>query len=93
LRHAEKGKKTRKIDKKGKNCAILLVRPKGGQKEGNKVNTEKMITRLVNKGANPVDAKKLMNELIASFSSENLIVALRYHNFITEAQAEKMQVN
>jgi polysaccharide pyruvyl transferase WcaK-like protein len=56
------------------------------------VNTEKMITRLVNKGANPVDAKKLMNELIASFSSENLIVALRYHNFITAAQAEKMQV-
>jgi hypothetical protein len=27
------------LPKKGKNCAILLVRPKGGQKEGNKVNT------------------------------------------------------
>jgi hypothetical protein len=39
LRHAEKGKKTQKIDKKAKNCAILLLRPKGGQKEGNKVNT------------------------------------------------------
>jgi polysaccharide pyruvyl transferase WcaK-like protein len=57
------------------------------------VNTEKMITRLVNKGANPVDAEKLMNELIATFSSDNLIVALRYHNFITATQAEKMQVN
>ena len=57
------------------------------------MNTEKMITRLVNKGANPVDAEKLMNELIATFSSDNLIVALRYHNFITATQAEKMQVN
>ena len=54
------------------------------------MNTEKMITRLVNKGANPVDAEKLMNELIATFSSQNLIVALRYHNFITAAQAEKL---
>jgi len=54
------------------------------------VNTEKMITRLVNKGANPVDAEKLMNELIATFSSDNLIVALRYHNFITAAQARKL---
>ncbi len=57
------------------------------------MNTEKMITRLVNKGANPVDAEKLMNELIATLSSHNLIVALRYHNFITAGQAEKMRVN
>jgi polysaccharide pyruvyl transferase WcaK-like protein len=57
------------------------------------MDTNKMITRLVNKGANPADAEKLMNELIETFSSYNLIVALRYHNFITAAQAEKMQVN
>ena len=57
------------------------------------MDTNKMITRLVNKGANPADAEKLLNELIASFSPSNLIVALRYHNFITAAQAEKMQVN
>ena len=57
------------------------------------MDTNKMITRLVNKGANPADAEKLMNELIETFSSYNLIVALRYHNFITDAQAEKMQVN
>jgi hypothetical protein len=57
------------------------------------MDTNKMITRLVNKGANPADAEKLLNELIASFSPSNLIVALRYHNFITDAQARKMQVN
>ena len=62
----------------------------GGSKKENQVNTEKMIARLVNKGANPADAEKLLNELIASFSPSNLIVALRYHNFITEAQAEKL---
>ena len=67
-----------------------MIRPKGGQKEGNKVNTSKMITRLVNKGANPADAEKLLNKLIASFSPSNLIVALRYHNFITDAQARKL---
>ena len=61
-----------------------------GSKKENQVNTEKMIARLVNKGANPADAEKLLNELIASFSPSNLIVALRYHNFITEAQAEKL---
>ena len=61
-----------------------------GQKGSNKVNTEKMIARLVSKGANPADAEKLLNELIASFSPSNLIVALRYHNFITAAQAEKL---
>jgi polysaccharide pyruvyl transferase WcaK-like protein len=67
--------------------------PRGARKGRSKMDTNKMITRLVNKGANPVDAEKLMNELIATFSSHNLIVALRYHNFITEAQANKMQVN
>ena len=65
----------------------------GGPDRSIKVNTNKMITRLVNKGANPADAEKLLNELIASFSPSNLIVALRYHNFITDAQARKMQVN
>jgi polysaccharide pyruvyl transferase WcaK-like protein len=65
----------------------------GGLDRSIKMDTNKMITRLVNKGANPADAEKLMNELIETFSSYNLIVALRYHNFITDAQAEKMQVN
>jgi polysaccharide pyruvyl transferase WcaK-like protein len=54
------------------------------------MNTDKMIARLVSKGANPADAEKLLNELISSFSPSNLIVALRYHNFITAAQAEKL---
>jgi polysaccharide pyruvyl transferase WcaK-like protein len=57
------------------------------------MDTNKMITRLVNKGANPADAEKLMKELIETLSSHNLIVALRYHNFITAGQAKKMQVN
>ena len=65
----------------------------GGPDRSIKVNTNKMINRLVNKGANPADAEKLLNELIASFSPSNLIVALRYHNFITAEQAEKMQVS
>jgi polysaccharide pyruvyl transferase WcaK-like protein len=57
------------------------------------MDTSKMITRLVNKGANPADAEKLMKELIETLSSHNLIVALRYHNFITAGQAEKMRGN
>jgi hypothetical protein len=57
------------------------------------MDTNKMITRLVNKGANPADAEKLMKELIETLSSHNLIVALKYHNFITAGQAEKMRVN
>jgi hypothetical protein len=55
------------------------------------MNKDKMIQRLVKKGANPAEAAKLLEEQFASFSGNNLIVALRYFNFITEAQANKME--
>jgi hypothetical protein len=55
------------------------------------MNKDQMIQRLVRKGANPTEAAKLLEEQFAAFSGHNLIVALRYFNFITEAQANKMK--
>jgi hypothetical protein len=55
------------------------------------MNKEQMIQRLVNKGANPTDAAKLLEEQFAAFSGDNLIVALRYYNFITAGQADKLE--
>jgi hypothetical protein len=55
------------------------------------MNKAKMLHRLINKGANPVEAIKLLEEQFATFSGKNLIVALRYWDFITEAQANKME--
>jgi len=54
------------------------------------MDKSKMIQRLVKKGANPIKAVELLNQLFATHSQENLIVALRYYNFITAGQAEKM---
>ena len=56
------------------------------------MNTTKMVARLVSKGANEADAVKLMNELLQIHTGHNLVVALRYFNFITAGQAEKMAV-
>ncbi len=56
------------------------------------MNTSKMVARLVSKGANEADAVKLMNELLQIHTGHNLVVALRYFNFISAGQAEKMAV-
>jgi len=69
----------------------LSYEVKGATEKGrNKMNRATMIQRLVKKGANPRAAVELLNQLCATHSPENLIVALRYHNFITAGQAEKM---
>jgi hypothetical protein len=56
------------------------------------MDTNQMVSRLVSKGANPAEAAKLLNELMTIHEGNNLIVALRYFNFITAGQAEKLAV-
>lgn len=48
-----------------------------------------MITRRASKGYNASESRAMLNELVRSHSGDNLVTALVYNEFATEAQAAK----
>lgn len=46
------------------------------------MNTEKMIARAVRKGANEVEARAMLTELMSAHDGDNLRFALQYNGFI-----------
>lgn len=50
----------------------------------------KLISRRISKGHNAADSAKLLAEVIAAHSGDNLVTALVYNEFATEAQATKI---
>lgn len=52
-----------------------------------RASTEPLITRAVSKGANPAEARRLLADLVARHSGDNLASALVYKGFATERQA------
>jgi hypothetical protein len=52
----------------------------------------KMISRRITKGGNPTEAQALLNDQVTKHTGENLVYALCYWGFATEAQARKFAV-
>jgi hypothetical protein len=50
----------------------------------------KFIARRISKGYNPAESASLLADLIARHAGENLIHALTFNEFATEAQARKI---
>ena len=50
---------------------------------------EKMIARRASKGHNAAESAKLLTELTAAHTGDNLVAALVYNEFATEGQATK----
>lgn len=53
-------------------------------------HNEKMIARRVKGGANEAEARELLAELVKAHSGDNLVYALVYNGFATEAYAAKV---
>ena len=49
----------------------------------------KLIARRTRKGHNVTDSAKMLSELTAAHTGDNLVAALVYEGFATEAQAEQ----
>ena len=52
----------------------------------------KMITRYTRFGRSEQEARELLDEILSTFAEKNQPSALRYHDFITAGQANKMEM-
>jgi len=52
----------------------------------------KMIARYTRFGRTEQEARELLDDILATFAEKNQPSALRYHDFITASQAQKMEM-